>query len=189
VNLFNRLLIILLDLLLLVSAGAVFLVAFGLLHLDRLAGAPWFQDRLAPLTRLDRGTQATTVLLSLAFLLLGLVLLFFELRPPSRGDRRMVLKEDGLGRVTVSRALIPALVDREATRVPGVTESRSQVEEEKGQLMIRTQISVDPEINLPERTQELQQQVKEAVEHHLGRPVASVSVDAHLESVKSHRLH
>jgi uncharacterized alkaline shock family protein YloU len=79
------------------------------------------------------------------------------------------------------------LVDREAGRVVGVMEVRSRVEEDPAGLRILCRVSVDPTLSVPEMTQELQERVKAVVEHHLGRPVAEVSVDAQAAPLVSNR--
>ena len=182
-NVVNRILIILLALLMLVAGGAVLLVALDVVEPAQLAPTAWFQDRLDPFTGLESATQAWTVGVCIALLLLGLVLLFFELKPSDK-ERWMTLKEDGLGRITVARDAIAALVNREAMQVPGVMEGRAKVEEDKGRLRIWERVSVDPAAQLPELTQAVQKRIKETVEYHLGRPVADVRVDAQLEPLE-----
>lgn len=186
-NVFNRLLIILLDLLLLVAAGAVLLVTLGVTPPEQLAPTPWFVDRLVPFTQLDPTGWSWTVGVSIVLLLVGLLLLFLELRPGPRQAPRIMLKQDGLGRVTVARDGVRHLVDREAGRVAGVMEVRSQVEEDAAGLRILCRLSVDPTRSMPEMTQELQERLKAAVEHHLGRPVAEVRVDAQVAPLVSDR--
>ncbi len=186
-NVFNRLLIILLDLLLLMAAGAVLLTTLGLIRPEQLAPTPWFVDRLAPFTQLDPTSWSWAVGVSSVLLLVGLLLLVLELRPAPRAAPRITLKQDGLGRVTVARAGVRDLVDREASRVAGVMEVRSHVEEDRAGLRILCRLSVDPTGSMPEMTQELQERLKAVVEHHLGRPVAEVSVDAQVAPLVSDR--
>jgi len=186
-NVFNRLLLILLDLLLLVTAGAVLLTTLGVTQPKQLAPTPWFVDRLVPFTQLDPTTRGWTVGVSIVLLLLGLLLLFFELRPGPRQAPRIMLKQDGLGRVTMARDGVRELADREAGQVAGVMEVRSHVEEDAAGLRILCRLSVDPTRSVPEVTQELQERLKAAVEHHLGRPVAEVRVDAQVAPLVSDR--
>jgi len=183
VNVFNRLLIILLDLLLLVAAGAVLLTTLRVTQPEQLAPIPWFVDRLVPFTQLDPTSWSWTVGVSIVLLLVGLLLLFLELRPGPREAPQITLKQDGLGRVTVARDGVRHLVDREAGLVAGVMEVRSHVEEDAAGLRILCHLSVDPTRSVPELTQELQERVKMAVEHHLGRPVVAVRVDAQVAAL------
>jgi len=97
------------------------------------------------------------------------------------------LKQDGLGRVTVARDGVRELVDREAGRVAGVMEVRSHIEQDHAGLRILCRLSVDPTRSVPDMTQELQERLKGVVEHHLGRPVAEVRVDAQVAPLASDR--
>jgi len=187
VNVFNRLLIILLDLLLLVTAGAVLLTTLGVARPEQLAPTPWFVDRLVPFARLDPTSWSWTVGVSVVLLLLGLLLLLFELRPGRREAPGIIVKQDGLGRVTVARDGVQELVDREAGLVAGVMEVRSHVEEQAAGLRILCRLSVDPARSVPEVTQEVRERLKAAVEHHLGRPVAEVRVDTQVAPLVSDR--
>jgi uncharacterized alkaline shock family protein YloU len=175
-NVFNRLLLILLALTLLMAVVAVLLATTGVVSPDQLAPTTWLQDRLRPFVGLENPERGWTVGVCMALAVLGLVLLFLELKP-SRNASRMTLTRDELGRVTVDRDGIAALVNREATQVPGVMESRAEVAETKGRVRIRERVSVDPAAPLPELTQAVRTRVKDAVEYHLGRPVAGVRVD------------
>lgn len=186
-NVFNRLLLILLDLLLLVTAGAVLLTTLGVTQPKQLAPTPWFVDRLVPFTQLDPTSRNWAVGVSIVVFLVGLLLLFFELRPGPRQAPRIMLKQDGLGRVTMARDGVRELADREAGQVAGVMEVRSHVEEDAAGLRILCRLSVDPTRSVPEVTQELQERLKAAVEHHLGRPVAEVRVDAQVAPLVSDR--
>jgi uncharacterized alkaline shock family protein YloU len=186
----NRLLIILIALVLLVSASAVLLTALGVTQPAQVAPAgSWFVDRLAPFASLDPTLLGWTVGVTLALVLVALVLLFLELRVRPRAARRITLKEDALGRVTVALDGVRELVDREAGRVAGVTRARSEVEEDDKGLRIVCRISVDPESSVPDMTQELRERLKTTVEHHVGLAVTQVSVDAQVASPVINQRH
>jgi uncharacterized alkaline shock family protein YloU len=176
-NVFNRALIVLLCLALLVATGAVLLVSLDLVSPAQLAPAPWFQDRLAPFTELDPTTWGQTIAACAALLLVGLVLLALELRPGPRAAAQMTLTQDALGRVTVAREGILELVRRAAAGVPGVLAANAWVDEGPQGLRIRSRVAVVPTANVAELAAEVQERVRAAVEHHLGRPVAEVRVD------------
>jgi len=187
VTVFNRVLIILLAIVLLVATGAVLLTTLGVSQPAQLAPAPWFADRLVPFTQLDPMLFDWTVGASAVLFLVSLALLVIELRPERRAAPRITLKQDGLGRVTVARDGVRELSDREAGRIAGVMSARSQVEEAPTGLRIQCRISVDPARSVPEMSQELQERLKAVVEHHLGLPVAQVSVDAQVAPLPSDR--
>jgi len=190
VTVLNRLLIILIALVLLVSASAVLLTTLGVAQPAQVAPAgSWFVDRLLPFTQLDPTLSGLTVGVTLALVLVALVLLFLELRVRPRAARRITLKEDALGRVTVALDGVRELVDREAGRVAGIRRARSEVEEEERGLRIACRISVVPESSIPDMTQELRERLKAAVEHHVGLPVTQVSVDAQVAPLVTNQRH
>jgi hypothetical protein len=190
VALFNRLLIIVLALAVFVTAGAVLLTTLGVIDPAQLASAgPWFVDRLVPFTQLDPTNRSLTLGVCLALMVLALLLLFLELRQGSRGARQITLKEDALGRVTVTLDEVRQLADHEAGRVPGVTNARSHVQTEPPGLSISCRVSVDPAGSIPDMTDELRERLKAAVEHHVGLAVTQVSVDAQVPPMATNRRH
>jgi uncharacterized alkaline shock family protein YloU len=112
--------------------------------------------------------------------ILGVLLFAIELpRPNPRTP--FVLKDDGLGRVTLARDGLRRLINRAAGEVPGVMEVRSRVEEHKEGFDIRCRVSVEPSADISQLTAAVQEHVQDAVQRFLGRPVATVQVNAQLE--------
>jgi uncharacterized alkaline shock family protein YloU len=146
-------------------------------------------DRLVPFAQLDPALSGWTVGVTVALILVALVLLVLELRVPPRAARRITLKEDALGRVTVALDGVRELVDREAGQVAGMRRARSEVEEEDKGLRIACRISVDPESSVPDMTKELRDRLKTAVEHHVGLAVTQVSVDAQVAPLVINQRH
>jgi hypothetical protein len=179
VALFNRLLIIVLAIVMLVAAGAVLLTALGLVQPANMAPAgSWFVDRLVPFAQLEPPLSVWTVGVSLALVVLALLLLMLEVWPRSRAQRRITLKDDEIGRVTVALDGVRKLVEREAGRVGGIERARAHVELVPTGLQLACQILVDPSCSVPSMTDELRQRLKASVEHHVGLTVTQVSVDA-----------
>jgi len=185
VNVFNRVLVVLLAAALLVGAVAALLVALGGARPADLAPAPWFADRLEPFAGRDGGVWTWTVGVCVALGVAAGLLLVLELRPGRRAEPRLTLKRDGLGAVTVTRSSVNRVVDHEAGRVPGVTEVHSRVEEGAQGLRVECRVAVEPTADLPALTAALQERVKAALEHSLGRPVAEVRVDAHVPAPRA----
>jgi uncharacterized alkaline shock family protein YloU len=187
VNRFNRLVIVLLAMALLVAAAAVLLVTLGLARPTDLAPAPWFADRLAPFAQLDPSSWGWTVGVCLGLVLVGLLLLVAELRPGRREESRLTLKRDELGTVTVTRRAVRAIVEREAGQVAGVAEAHSRLQESNGGLHVFCRVAVDPAAAIPALAEAVQARVRAAVERAVGRPVAEVRVDAQVEPLTGAR--
>jgi len=186
-NLFNRLLIILASLIILVSAAMVLLVTLGAFAPADLAPSAWFQDRLTPYAHLDSTTSNWTVGISIAVIVASLLLLGLELWPRSSGPRRLVIKQDGLGQVTMTRNSIRDIVNWEASQTEGVMEAQSRVADESDGLRIFCRVTLDPEADAPEVTQTLQERIKNSVEHHVGRHVSHVAIDTQVAPLANHR--
>ena len=185
-NLVNRVVVTLLALVLLVAAGLVLLVALGLVRPEQLPLGPWIQDGLAVLARRERPEWQWAIGIGLGLLALSLLLLLLELRP-RREAAPLTIKQNGAGRVTVARDGVRELVTREASRVTGVMEARSHVEERANGLHILCHLSVDPTASVPQLSQEVQERIKAAIEHHLGRHVTKVSVQTQLAPLAGRR--
>lgn len=179
-NIFNRVLIVLLSLATGIAAVAVLLVTLGAVEPVQLAPTVWLRERLEPFTSLSEANQAWTIGVCTALLLIALALLVLELKPPARRDKQMVLRDDTLGRVTVSRDGVAELARREAARIAGVWEFEPEVFEDSRGLRIRGRASLDPESNVPALAELVQERVKASVEQHLGRPVADIQVETQL---------
>jgi hypothetical protein len=190
VDLFNRVLVVVLALVTLVAAGVALLTTLGLFQPEQVApmGA-WFVDRLVIFTQLDPSSRGWSVGVCLALILLAVVVLVLEFRPGPRAARSIVLKEDPLGRVTVALDGISALVDREASRVAGVLRARSEVAEETAGLRIACRVSVDPESSVPDVSQQLRERLKTVVEHHVGLKVTQVAVDVAVPALPASQRH
>jgi hypothetical protein len=142
-NLFNRAVVSLLTLLLLVASGLVLLVALGLVGPEQLALGGWVRDGLTVLARRERPEWSWAIGICLALLPLTLLLLLLELRP-RREAAPLTIKQNGVGRITVAREGVQELVTREASRVTGVMEASSRLEEGTDGLRILCRVSVDP---------------------------------------------
>lgn len=186
-NIFNRLLVILASLIALVASAAVLLVTLGVFSPTDLAPSPWFVDRLEPFTQVDGTTQAWTVGICAAVIVASIVLLVAELRPPAREPRRLLVRQDDRGQVTVSRDSVRDIVNWEAGHTDGVMEADSRLGEDAAGLRILCRVALDPEASAPEVAETLQRRIKQSVEHHIGRAVSEVSVATQLSPLDERR--
>lgn len=184
-NVFNRLLVIALDAIMLIAVVLILLVTFGIARPDQLFPSLGLTPFLEPFVGLTDSTFAWTVGVSIVLLVLGLILLSQEIRV-QQGPAPVMLKQDALGRLTVSRDAATQVIDRAASQVNGVMGSHSKVEETSKGFRIHTQISVNPTSNVAQVTEEVRETIKSAVEQQLGRPAREVDVRAQLSQVPAH---
>jgi hypothetical protein len=183
-NIVNRFLVILADLLLLAGALLVLLITFGAVTPQQVLPAvisnSLLGQWLASFAGLDANSRLITALVALLILVLGLVLLFFELRPAPRVDT-LRIRDDSLGAVTVRTASVYDLIQHTAAQMPDVLQVHPQIEMRQQVVHIRCRAALTHDASIPQVSAELQERIKRAVEHHLGMKVAGVAIQAQLE--------
>lgn len=183
----NWILVLLLALAVIVASIAVLIVTVGWFTPGQVAVTPWMRDQLGLFTNLSGDAWARTVAISGALIFVGLAVLIFDLIPGPRQPSQLVVSQDGRGTVRIRRDSIADLVNYEATTIPGIMESESRADEDQGSLAIHSRVSIGPDANATEIAETLQERVKSAVEHHIGRRVSQVSVDTQLAPLSNHR--
>jgi uncharacterized alkaline shock family protein YloU len=184
-NAFNRIVMFLLSFLLFVFGTIIFLLLTGIV----VPGNTYLRDILAlynawRAVALVRGASTNiAVLIAIVLALVGLVLVVLELLPVGRLFRRQevkqyIVREDNLGQVTVGRTMVRDFVQHEAEAVPGVVHAEPEVRDGPGGLRLYTKASLAWDAEAPAVGQVLQERLKEAVQTHLGLPVAEVKVNA-----------
>jgi hypothetical protein len=181
-NIFNRLLIIVLDVIMLIAVGLILLVTLGFARPDQLFPSLGLAPFLAPFAGLSGSNFVWTVGVSAALVVVGLILLSLEIRRRA-APVPVMLKRDSLGKLTVSREAATQLIDRAASQVGGVMDARSKVDETSKGVRVRTRITVSPSANLAQVTAEVREAIKSTVEEQLGRPAEGVDVRAHLAAL------
>jgi hypothetical protein len=184
-NIFNRIVMLLLSLALLAFGGTVFVLLTGLV----VPGNDFLRSLLALYTAwrsvaLLRGaTTNVAALVALGLAIIGLVVLILELLPMGRLFRRRegkqyVVRQGAVGQVTLGSAMVHDFVQHVAETVPGVVRAEPTVKDGEGGLHISTRASLAWDADAPAVGQMLQDRIKESVQSQLGLPVAEVSVTA-----------
>jgi uncharacterized alkaline shock family protein YloU len=190
-NIFNRIFMVVLALLVCAFGTTVFLLLTGIViprnQYLRYILALYNAYRAVALLR---GASPNTAII-IAFLvgLVGLILLVLELLPIGRVFRRpegkpYVVRQDTIGEVTVHRSMVRDLVEHEATTVPGVVHAEPHVHDKPDGLQIAVDASLAWDADAPSVGQSLQERIKDSVQTHLGLPVTQVQVTATRELLK-----
>ena len=180
-NVFNRIIVILLCLMAIAFSIIVFLLVGGVIRPTQvspngfLAGLWSFYSQLSPTNATIAAIFfALTLILSLAIIILE----FVNIR--SRADH-FVVSEDSLGKVTVARSSVRKLVGYEAKSVPGVIETRQSVDKGRKGLRVQVRALLFPEVNAPDVGHTLQEKVQQAIQRHMGIDVTEVQVATQLD--------
>jgi len=180
-NVFNRIIVILLCLIAIVFSIIVFLLVGGILRPTQvspggfLSGLWSFYSQLSP-------SNATIATIAFALLLIvALIILILEFVNLRRRADQFVVREDSLGNVTVARSSVRKLVGYEAKGIPGVIETRQSVDKGRNGLRVQVRALLIPEVNAPEVGHTLQEKVQKSIQAHMGLDVIEVQVATQLE--------
>ncbi|GAC1556342.1 MAG: hypothetical protein NVS2B7_31950 [Herpetosiphon sp.] len=183
-NIFNRILVIVLDLLLVVGAVVVLLVTLGMLAPAQLLTSALsdtiVSQWLTSFMRMSPNATFLTIVSTVVSILVGLLLLGAELRP-RRELQTITIRQDGLGSVTVGLASVRDLITYTAAQFTEVLQVQPQISTTERGLLIRCRTALMPEASIPDVSAALQAAIKQAVEQHLGMKVTQVVLQAQLE--------
>lgn len=197
-NIFNRVFMVVLSLLIFAFGTMTFLLLTGIVipanrYLRAILALYSAYRSIALLT----GASPNTAIV-IAFLvgLVGLILLVLELLPTGRLFGRLfrrpegkpyVVRQDTLGEVTIQRSMVRDLVIHEATSVPGVIHAEAQVHDGPDGLRVALRAVLAWDADAPSVGQVLQERIKESIQTHLGMSVAQVQVTAATELLTAHK--
>jgi hypothetical protein len=183
-NVFNRIVVILLAAVLFIGAVLILLITFGAVTPQQILPAgtantvlgQWIES----FARMQPNATLLTTVIAVLVILVSLWILYLELRPKPQPDV-IRIREDGLGTVTVRTESVHDLILHTASTMPDVLQVHSRIARGPDGVNIHCRTSLTPEANVPQVTTELQERIKQAVERYLGMNVANVAVDAQLE--------
>jgi uncharacterized alkaline shock family protein YloU len=187
INAFNRILLLVLGALALVAGVIALLVVTQVIHPADVSPGGFLKDFWQEIANLSGGSAITAVIISILVALAGLALIVVELLPPPREAPTYVVRKDGLGTVTVARKSVRQVAQYEASQIAGVREVRSEVRNGADGIHIIAHASLAPDTVAPAVGEQLQVNIKEAVQRHLGLPVAEVQVHTQVEALDTTR--
>lgn len=197
-NIFNRVFMVVLSLLIFAFGTMTFLLLTGIV----IPANRYLRAILALYTAyrtialLSGASPNTAIVISFLVGLVGLILLVLELLPTGRLFRRLfrrpegkpyVVRQDALGEVAIQRSMVRDLVEHEATSVPGVVQAEAQVHDGPDGLLIALRAMLAWDADAPSVGKVLQDRIKESVQTHLGMPVAQVQVTAATQLLTARR--
>jgi hypothetical protein len=180
-NVFNRIIMILVCLIAIAFSVIVFLLIGGIIRPTQvspggfLSGLWSFYSQLSP-------SNATIAAVAFAFVVIvALILLILEFATLRGGSDQFVVREDSIGKVMVARNSVRKLVGYEAKAIPEVIETRQTVDKGRDGLRVHVRAILLPEVNAPEVGHTLQEKVQKSIQAHMGLDVIEVHVATQLE--------
>ncbi|OPY57534.1 MAG: hypothetical protein A4E55_01587 [Pelotomaculum sp. PtaU1.Bin035] len=123
--------------------------------------------------------------LMVILILAGAKLFWTGINKPVKGGKHVVLTESALGQVRVSLKAVENLVEKVVSQVDGIREVKPRIVSIPQGVGIHVCATVTPEINVPEVSLEVQNQVKERVFEVTGISISTVKVS--IENISARR--
>lgn len=183
----NRIVMLLLSIAALAFGVIGLLLLGGVITPAQVSPGGVLRDQWAFFPRLRVADATTAAIVCGVLAVVGLLFLILEVLPGKREPDRYMVKRDNLGQVTVTRKSINDLVQYEAAEVDGVREVRPEVTNTPRGLRVLARASLFPEVDAAVVGQALQERVQQAIQRHVGLPVAEVQVATQLESLDGRR--
>jgi uncharacterized alkaline shock family protein YloU len=186
-NVFNRIIMILLSVAAIAFSSIVFLLVGGVIRPSQVSPGGFLLGLWGLFAQLNSTNATITAVVFALVVIVAVILLIFELNILGREPAQFVVREDGLGKVTVARSSVRKLVGYEAAAVPGVIETRQAVEKGRDGLRVHIRALLLPEVDAPEVGHILQEKVQKSIQGHIGLPVTEVQVATQLEPLDRRR--
>jgi uncharacterized alkaline shock family protein YloU len=193
-NIFNRIVMLLLSFIVFAFGTTVFLLFTGIVIPQNafLRAILALYNAWRAVAALQ-GSTNIALLIAIGLMVVGLVLLVLELLPLGRltfGRRepaQYIVRQDSLGQVTLERSMVQDHVRHVAESIPGVTHAETEVHDAADGLHLTTHASLAWDAVAPDLGQQLQEQIKDSVQTQLGLPVAEVRVAAQTAPIRKER--
>jgi uncharacterized alkaline shock family protein YloU len=186
-NVFNRIIVILLSLVAIAFSIIVFLLVGGVVRPTQVSPGGLLLGLWSLFAQLNPTNATIAVVVFALVVIVALILLILELNIINREPAQFVVQEDSLGKVTVARSSVRKLVGYESATVPGVIETRQTVDKGRDGLRVRVRALLLPEVDAPAVGHTLQEKVQQSIQGHIGLPVAEVQVATQIEPFEKPR--
>lgn len=167
------------SLFLILGGSTLLLITIGIIAPQDWLPAPW-HEVLIPFTQLGASQGLSVVSICLGVLIVGMLLLFIELRSHTTKVPALILIKDDLGQIAVSMSSIQDLANREAGTIDGVRESFTQAQNTSRGIHLQCRLSIAQNENAVQLGQLVQERIKTSVENHLGKPIAKIHLQTEM---------
>jgi hypothetical protein len=186
-NVFNRIIVILLSLAAVAFSIIVFLLVGGVVRSTQVSPGGLLLGLWSFFAQLNPTNATIAVVVCALVVIVALIVFILELNIINREPAQFVVQEDSLGKVTVARSSVRKLVGYESATVPGVIETRQTVDKGRDGLRVRVRALLLPEVDAPAVGHTLQEKVQQSIQGHIGLPVAEVQVATQIEPFEKPR--
>ena len=180
-NVFNRILVILLSLVAIAFSIIVLLLVGGIVHPTQVSPGGFLLSLWLLFAQMNQTNATIAAVVSSLIVIVALILLILELVTLRGGPTLYVIRQDNVGTVTVARDSVRRLVGYESKSIPGVVETRQTVDKGREGLQVQVRALLLPGADATEVGHNLQEKVQKSIQEHTGLQVAKVQVETQLE--------
>ena len=180
-NVFNRIIMILVCLIAIAFSIIVFLLVGGVIRPTQVSPGGFLSGLWSFYSQLNPSNATIAAVAFALVVIVALIILILEFATLRGGSDQFVVREDSIGKVTVARSSVRKLVGYEAKAIPEVIETRQTVDKGRNGLHVHVRALLYPEVNAPEVGHTLQEKVQKSIQAHMGLDVIEVQVATQLE--------
>ena len=180
-NVFNRIIMILVCLIAIAFSIIVFLLIGGVIRPTQVSPGGFLSGLWSFYSQLNPSNATIAAVAFALVVIVALIILILEFATLRGGSDQFVVREDSIGKVTVARSSVRKLVGYEAKAIPEVIETRQTVDKGRNGLHVHVRALLYPEVNAPEVGHTLQEKVQKSIQAHMGLEVIEVQVATQLE--------
>ena len=180
-NVFNRIIMILVCLIAIAFSIIVFLLIGGVIRPTQVSPGGFLSGLWSFYSQLNPSNATIAAVAFALVVIVALIILILEFATLRGGSDQFVVREDSIGKVTVARSSVRKLVGYEAKAIPEVIETRQTVDKGRNGLHVHVRALLYPEVNAPEVGHTLQDKVQKSIQAHMGLDVIEVQVATQLE--------
>ena len=180
-NVFNRIIMILVCLIAIAFSIIVFLLVGGVIRPTQVSPGGFLSGLWSFYSQLNPSNATIAAVAFAVVVIVALIILILEFATLRGGSDQFVVREDSIGKVTVARSSVRKLVGYEAKAIPEVIETRQTVDKGRNGLRVHVRALLYPEVNAPEVGHTLQEKVQKSIQAHMGLDVIEVQVATQLE--------
>ena len=180
-NVFNRIIMILVCLIAIAFSIIVFLLIGGVIRPTLVSPGGFLSGLWSFYSQLNPSNATIAAVAFALVVIVALIILILEFATLRGGSDPFGVREDSIGKVTVARNSVRRLVGYEAKAIPEVIETRQTVDKGRNGLHVHVRALLYPEVNAPEVGHTLQDKVQKSIQAHMGLDVIEVQVATQLE--------
>jgi len=180
-NVFNRIIVILLSLLAIAFSIIVLLLVGGVVRPDQVSPGGFLLSLWGLFAQMNQTNATIAAVVCSVIVIVALILIILELITLRGGPAHFVIRQDNVGTVTVARDSVRRLVGYESKLIPGVIETRQSVDKGRDGLRVQVRALLLPEVDAPQVGHNLQEKVQQSIQEYTGLTVAKVQVATQLE--------